>query len=69
MEVDHIVPKAEGGKDHYKNLQLLHRHCHHQKTAEDQKRQMDNMGQKEAQKKTKKGRKSETKQGSSVSTA
>ena len=34
-EVDHIVPKAEGGKDAYKNLQLLHRHCHHKKTAED----------------------------------
>jgi len=35
LEVDHIVPKAEGGKDQYKNLQLLHRHCHHKKTAED----------------------------------
>ena len=35
----HIIPKAEGGKDEYKNLQLLHRHCHHQKTAEDTKRQ------------------------------
>ncbi|AFZ51627.1 group II intron reverse transcriptase/maturase [Dactylococcopsis salina] len=69
VEVDHIVPKAEGGKDHYKNLQLLHRHCHHQKTAEDRQRQMDNKGQKEAQKKTKKGRKSETKQRSSVRTA
>ena len=68
-EVDHIIPKAEGGKDDYKNLQLLHRHCHHQKTAEDRQRQMDNKGQKKAQKKTKKGRKSETKQGSSVSTA
>ncbi|AFZ49085.1 group II intron reverse transcriptase/maturase [Dactylococcopsis salina] len=69
VEVDHIVPKAEGGKDHYKNLQLLHRHCHHQKTAEDRQRQMDNKGRKKAQKKTKKGRKSETRQGSSVSTA
>jgi len=38
LEVDHIVPKAEGGKDQYKNLQLLHRHCHHEKTAEDTKR-------------------------------
>ena len=28
MEVDHIVPRAIGGKDEYKNLQLLHRHCH-----------------------------------------
>ncbi|AFZ50341.1 group II intron reverse transcriptase/maturase [Dactylococcopsis salina] len=38
-EVDHITPKAEGGEDAYKNLQLLHRHCHHKKTAEDLKRQ------------------------------
>ena len=68
-EVDHIIPKAEGGKDDYKNLQLLHRHCHHQKTAEDRQRQMDNKGQKKAQKKTKKGRKSETKRGSAVKTA
>ena len=35
----HIIPKAEGGKDEYKNLQLLHRHCHHKKTAEDTERQ------------------------------
>jgi RNA-directed DNA polymerase len=28
MEVDHIIPRAIGGKDDYKNLQLLHRHCH-----------------------------------------
>jgi len=39
LEVDHIVPKAEGGKDQYKNYQLLHRHCHHEKTAEDKSRQ------------------------------
>lgn len=35
MEVDHIVPKSIGGKDEWKNLQLLHRHCHDQKTAVD----------------------------------
>jgi RNA-directed DNA polymerase len=69
VEVDHIVPKAEGGKDHYKNLQLLHRHCHHQKTAEDRQRQMDNKGQRKPKEKLRKGRKSETKQGSSVKTA
>jgi 5-methylcytosine-specific restriction endonuclease McrA len=69
VEVDHTVPKAEGGKDHYKNLQLLHRHCHHQKTAEDRQRQIDNKGQKKLKRKTKKSRKSETKQGSSVKTA
>jgi RNA-directed DNA polymerase len=33
MEVDHIIPKSKGGKDEYKNLQLLHRHCHDTKTA------------------------------------
>ena len=35
MEVDHIIPKAQGGKDEYKNWQLLHRHCHDTKTAND----------------------------------
>jgi RNA-directed DNA polymerase len=35
METDHIIPEALGGKDEYKNLQLLHRHCHDGKTAND----------------------------------
>lgn len=35
IEVDHITPKLKGGKDEYKNLQLLHRHCHDTKTAND----------------------------------
>ena len=35
MEVDHIIPKSKGGKDEYINLQLLHRHCHDEKTAKD----------------------------------
>ncbi len=35
IEVDHIIPSSHGGKDEYKNLQLLHRHCHDQKTATD----------------------------------
>ena len=35
VEVDHITPKSQGGKDEYKNLQLLHRHCHDDKTALD----------------------------------
>lgn len=35
LEVDHIVPKSQGGKDTYTNLQLLHRHCHDSKTASD----------------------------------
>ena len=35
LETDHITPRAIGGKDDYKNLQLLHRHCHDEKTALD----------------------------------
>ena len=35
MEVDHIKPTALGGKDIWKNLQLLHRHCHDHKTTAD----------------------------------
>ena len=35
MEVDHIIPKSKGGKDEYKNWQLLHRHCHDRKTITD----------------------------------
>ncbi|XDE61069.1 group II intron reverse transcriptase/maturase [Arthrospira platensis BEA 1257B] len=38
VEVDHIVPRSQGGKDEYKNLQLLHRHCHDDKTALDEER-------------------------------
>lgn len=33
LEVDHIIPKRDGGKDVYANWQLLHTHCHHAKTA------------------------------------
>jgi RNA-directed DNA polymerase len=39
IEVDHITPKSKGGKNGYKNLQLLHRHCHDIKTAKDAKKQ------------------------------
>ncbi|QHT66156.1 hypothetical protein GXP67_05475 [Rhodocytophaga rosea] len=35
LETDHILPLSKGGKDGLDNLQLLHRHCHHQKTAVD----------------------------------
>ncbi len=35
LEVDHIIPKSKGGKDIYKNLQLLHKHCHDKKTRTD----------------------------------
>ena len=33
LDVDHITPKIDGGKNEIKNLQLLHRHCHHEKTG------------------------------------
>ncbi len=33
VETDHIVPRHLGGEDKMANLQLLHRHCHDQKTA------------------------------------
>jgi RNA-directed DNA polymerase len=35
LEVDHITPQSLGGLDRYTNLQLLHRHCHDVKTAND----------------------------------
>ncbi|HEY9709307.1 MAG TPA: group II intron maturase-specific domain-containing protein, partial [Oculatellaceae cyanobacterium] len=34
-EIDHSIPRSKGGKDEYNNLQLLHKHCHDTKTAED----------------------------------
>jgi RNA-directed DNA polymerase len=35
MEIDHILPKSLGGKNSYNNLQLIHAHCHDQKTSDD----------------------------------
>jgi RNA-directed DNA polymerase len=35
LDLDHIVPLARGGRDESSNQQLLHRHCHDQKTARD----------------------------------
>lgn len=32
LEEDHIIPRIKGGRNEYKNLQLLHRHCHDEKT-------------------------------------
>jgi RNA-directed DNA polymerase len=34
-QVDHIIPKSQGGRDQYQNLQLLHKECHIQKTRND----------------------------------
>jgi len=34
LEVDHIVPKSEGGTHRYINLQLLHGHCHDGKSRQ-----------------------------------
>ena len=35
VEVDHRVPHSMGEKDEYANLQLLHKHCHVEKTKVD----------------------------------
>lgn len=35
MELDHKIPRALGGKEEWKNLQLLHRHCHDEKSKFD----------------------------------
>lgn len=35
VEVDHIIPRSLRGKDEYKNLQLLHKHCHIEKSRID----------------------------------
>jgi len=37
-DVDHIIPKAKGGRDEYDNLQGLCRSCHSKKTAKECKR-------------------------------
>ena len=35
LEIDHIKPIYCGGKKEWQNLQLLHRHCHDEKTVND----------------------------------
>jgi RNA-directed DNA polymerase len=35
IEVDHLIPRMDGGTDKFDNLQPLHRHCHDVKTARD----------------------------------
>ena len=33
IEIDHITPRNQGGKDELSNLAALHRHCHDQRHA------------------------------------
>ncbi|BAC88118.1 group II intron reverse transcriptase/maturase [Gloeobacter violaceus] len=40
LEVDHRKPKRFGGRNISSNKQLLHRHCHHQKTAAERIQQL-----------------------------
>ncbi len=37
MNTVHPMYKSQGGKDEYKNWQLLHRHCHDTKTRTDRR--------------------------------
>ena len=30
MEAHHIIEKKDGGREEYKNLNLIHKHCHDQ---------------------------------------
>ena len=53
MEIDHIIPRKAGGGSSYKNLQLLHRHCHDEKTREDLKLIAEHQSQKAAAKRWK----------------
>ena len=46
IEHDHIIPKAIGGRNEYKNWQLLHRHCHDEKTKHDLKQIKEHNNQK-----------------------
>lgn len=38
LEVDHLIPRTQGGRDDATNWQLLHRYCHVQKTARERRR-------------------------------
>ena len=50
MEIDHIIPRKAGGNSSYKNLQLLHRHCHDEKTKDDLKLIAEYQNRKELEK-------------------
>lgn len=32
-EIDHIIPRFQGGRETLSNLQVLHKHCHHEKSS------------------------------------
>jgi RNA-directed DNA polymerase len=38
LEVDHLIPRQQGGRDVSTNWQLLHRYCHVEKTARERRR-------------------------------
>jgi RNA-directed DNA polymerase len=37
MEIDHKIPRRYGGENKWQNLQLVHGHCHDQKTAREKR--------------------------------
>lgn len=41
IEADHIVPRSKGGTDKYSNLQVLHKHCHINKSLSDRSVSID----------------------------
>jgi RNA-directed DNA polymerase len=47
LEIDHILPVSQGGKDVKSNRQLLHRHCHDKKTALDASKLQEQLAHKE----------------------
>jgi RNA-directed DNA polymerase len=38
LEVNHLIPRTQGGRDDSTNWQLLHRYCHVEKTARERRR-------------------------------
>lgn len=41
-QIDHIIPRKKGGVDRYSNLQLVHIHCHQNKTRREGSKGRDN---------------------------
>jgi RNA-directed DNA polymerase len=44
LQVDHIIPRSQGGRDGYDNWQLLHLPCHQLKTAQENKQRQQQGG-------------------------